>query len=172
MAEEHKGIRLKKAATELNVGISTLVEFLARKGHVVETNPNTRLTADQYELVAAAFQAERAVKEQADRIEIAEKTRFSGAEVIKLKGATFDGIAVSVSTIAKSLLKGENTIRTVGSVLNGEYGIANVATNVPTIIGADGVEKVLELDLDPQELRFLQASAESVKKILSEVEDL
>ena len=70
MAEEHKGIRLKKAATELNVGISTLVEFLARKGHVVETNPNTRLTADQYELVAAAFQAERAVKEQADRIEI------------------------------------------------------------------------------------------------------
>ncbi|MBQ6682967.1 MAG: translation initiation factor IF-2 [Bacteroidales bacterium] len=70
MAEEHKGIRLKKAATELNVGISTLVEFLAKKGHVVETNPNTRLTADQYELVAAAFQAERAVKEQADRIEI------------------------------------------------------------------------------------------------------
>ena len=37
MAEEHKGIRLKKAATELNVGISTLVEFLAKKGHVVET---------------------------------------------------------------------------------------------------------------------------------------
>jgi len=109
---------------------------------------------------------------QADRIEIAEKTRFSGAEVIKLKGATFDGIAVSVSTIAKSLLKGENTIRTVGSVLCGEYGIQDVATNVPTIIGADGVEKVLELDLDPQELRFLQASAESVKKILAEVKDL
>ena len=109
---------------------------------------------------------------QADRIEIAEKTRFSGAEVISLKGATFDGIAVSVSTIAKSLLKGENTIRTVGSVLNGEYGIQDVATNVPTIIGADGVEKVLELDLDPQELRFLQASAESVKKILAEVKDI
>ena len=98
--------------------------------------------------------------------------RFSGAEVIKLKGATFDGIAVSVSTIAKSLLKGENTIRTVGSVLCGEYGIQDVATNVPTIIGADGVEKVLELDLDPQELRFLQASAESVKTILAEVKDL
>ncbi|MBQ0011993.1 MAG: L-lactate dehydrogenase [Clostridiales bacterium] len=109
---------------------------------------------------------------QADRIEIAEKTRMAGAEVIGLKGATFDGIAVSVSTIAKSLLKGENTIRTVGSVLSGEYGIQDVATNVPTIIGADGIEKVLELDLDPQELRFLQASAESVKKILDEVRDL
>ncbi len=70
MADENKGIRLKKAATELNVGISTLVEFLAKKGHQVETNPNTRLSAEQYDLVASAFQAERAVKEQADKIEI------------------------------------------------------------------------------------------------------
>ncbi|MBR3489619.1 MAG: translation initiation factor IF-2 [Bacteroidales bacterium] len=70
MADENKGIRLRKAATELNVGISTLVEFLAKKGHQVETNPNTRLTAEQYDLVASAFQAERAVKEQADKIEI------------------------------------------------------------------------------------------------------
>ena len=70
MADENKGIRLKKAATELNVGISTLVEFLAKKGHQVEMNLNTRLTAEQYELVASAFQAERAVKEQADKIEI------------------------------------------------------------------------------------------------------
>ena len=70
MAEENKGIRLKKAATELNVGISTLVEFLAKKGHVVESNPNARLTAEQYDIVATAFQAERAVKEQADKIEI------------------------------------------------------------------------------------------------------
>jgi len=109
---------------------------------------------------------------QADRIEIAEKTRNSGAEVIKLKGATFNGIAVSISTIAKSILKGENTIRTVGSVLNGQYGIFDVATNVPTIIGANGVERVLEFELDPQELRFLQNSAEQVRTILNEVKDL
>ena len=70
MADENKGIRLKKAATELNVGISTLVEFLAKKGHQVEMNPNTRLSAEQYDLVASAFQSERAVKEQADKIEI------------------------------------------------------------------------------------------------------
>lgn len=70
MADENKGIRLKKAATELNVGISTLVEFLSKKGHQVELNPNARLTAEQYDIVAMAFQAERAVKEQADKIEI------------------------------------------------------------------------------------------------------
>ena len=109
---------------------------------------------------------------QADRVEIAEKIRFSGAEVIKLKGSTFNGIAVSVSTIAMSLLKGENTIRTVGCLLTGQYGIKDIVTNVPCIIGTNGVERVLELDLDPQELRFLQYSAEQVRGILDEVRDL
>ena len=109
---------------------------------------------------------------QADRIEIADRTRNTGAEVIKLKGAAYSGISVSIATIAHSLLKGDNTIRTVGSVLNGQYGIKGIATNVPTIIGANGIERVLEFDLDPQELRFLQNSAEQVRIILNEVKDL
>ena len=70
MSEEPKNIRLNKAAKELNVGIPTLVEYLAKKGHVVDANPNARLTPEQYALLATAFQAERQVKENADRIEI------------------------------------------------------------------------------------------------------
>ena len=109
---------------------------------------------------------------EADRKEIADKARTAGAEVIKLKGATFNGIAVSVSTIAKSLLKNENTIRTVGSVLTGQYGISDIVTNVPTIISADGIERVLEFDLAPQELHALQESAAAVRAILNDVKDL
>ena len=60
-------IRLKKVATEMNVGISTIVEFLAKKGHWVELNPNTRLTTEQYGLVASAFQGERAAGIRNDR---------------------------------------------------------------------------------------------------------
>ena len=70
MPEEQKTIRLNKAAKELNVGIPTLVEYLAKKGHQVDANPNARLTAEQYELLETAFQSERQVKENADRIEI------------------------------------------------------------------------------------------------------
>ena len=70
MAEEAKSIRLNKAAKELNVGIESLVEHLAKNGHTVEKNPNTKLTPEQYDLLSKAFQSERAVKEQADRIEI------------------------------------------------------------------------------------------------------
>jgi len=70
MADEVKSIRLNKAAKELNVGIDSLVEHLAKNGFQVERNPNTKLTAEQYDLLSKAFQAERAVKEQADKIEI------------------------------------------------------------------------------------------------------
>ena len=70
MAEEPKNIRLSKAAKELNVSIQTLVEFLDTKGQKVDLNPNVRLTPEQYELVAAKFQTEREVREQADKIEM------------------------------------------------------------------------------------------------------
>ncbi len=70
MSEEPKNIRLNKAAKELNVGIPNLVEYLAKKGHQVDANPNARLTPEQYALLATAFQSEREVKENADRIEI------------------------------------------------------------------------------------------------------
>lgn len=70
MEEKKKNIRLKKAATEFNVGLNTVVEFLAKKGHNIELNPNTRITAEQYELLATAFKSERDVKENADKIEL------------------------------------------------------------------------------------------------------
>ena len=62
--------RLTKVAKEFNVGMQTLVEFLAKKGHQVEMNPNTKISEEQYDLLAAAFQGERKVKEEADKIEL------------------------------------------------------------------------------------------------------
>ena len=62
--------RLKKVATDFNVGIQTLVDYLAKKGHQVDTNPNTKISEEQYELLATAFQSERKVKEEADKIEL------------------------------------------------------------------------------------------------------
>ena len=57
--KEFKNIRLKKVATELNVGIHTIVEFLAKKGYLIETNPNTRINKSQYELLLKTFQKKR-----------------------------------------------------------------------------------------------------------------
>ena len=65
--------RLKKVATDFNVGIQTLVDYLAKKGHQVDTNPNTKISEEQYELLATAFQSERKVKDEADKIELVVK---------------------------------------------------------------------------------------------------
>src|SRR5574344_1195660 len=70
MSEEPKNIRLNKAAKELNVGINTLADYLAKKGHPVDISPNTKISSEEYNMLVSAFQSEREVKEIADKIEI------------------------------------------------------------------------------------------------------
>ncbi|MFZ4401538.1 MAG: translation initiation factor IF-2 [Bacteroidales bacterium] len=68
MAEENKNIRLIKAAKEFNIGMATIVEFLLKKGHAVENNPNTKISETMYELLLKEFQSEKNVKEEAKKI--------------------------------------------------------------------------------------------------------
>ncbi len=70
MAEQNKKIRLIKAAREFNVGISTIVEFLSKKGHTIESNPNTKLSPDIYDILLAEFQGEKNVKEKSKKIDL------------------------------------------------------------------------------------------------------
>jgi translation initiation factor IF-2 len=68
MAEENKNIRLIKAAKEFNIGMTTIVEFLLKKGHAVEKDPNTKISDTMYELLLKEFQSEKNVKEEAKKI--------------------------------------------------------------------------------------------------------
>lgn len=68
MSEENRTIRLNKVAKEFNVGIATLVEFLAKKGKKIESNPNTKIDGELYNILASAFQSERKVKEEASKL--------------------------------------------------------------------------------------------------------
>jgi translation initiation factor IF-2 len=68
MTEELKPYRLKKAATELNVGISTIVEFLHKKGIVIEENPNTKITPDIFAILVKEYQSDKAAKDEAMKI--------------------------------------------------------------------------------------------------------
>lgn len=70
MSEERKSIRLKQAATEFNVGVDTIVEFLAKKGKTIESKPNTKIDSEAYELLINAFQGEKEKKEKADNLQI------------------------------------------------------------------------------------------------------
>ncbi len=62
--------RLSKAAREFNIATSTIVDFLSKKGHHIDSNPNTKLSPDMYALLLKEFQAEKQVKEESKKIGI------------------------------------------------------------------------------------------------------
>lgn len=68
MAENKQGTRLSKAARELNVGITTIVEFLSKRGYKVEGKPNTKISQDIYDILLDEFQSEKVVKEESKKI--------------------------------------------------------------------------------------------------------
>ncbi|MCZ2393826.1 MAG: translation initiation factor IF-2 [Chitinophagales bacterium] len=79
---ENKSIQLVKAAKELNVGIHTIIDHLAEKGHIVENKPSTKLTEDQYQILLSAFKQDLAIKKKAEEVEIG-KARKDKAEEVK-----------------------------------------------------------------------------------------
>jgi L-lactate dehydrogenase len=103
---------------------------------------------------------------------IISNVKTAGAEIIKRKGATYYGIAVTVNTVLETVLKNQNTIRTVTSVINGAYGIDDVALSLPSIVNSSGVKGLVDLTMTDSELAALRKSADALKVILDEVRDL
>ncbi len=103
---------------------------------------------------------------------IIEDVKTCGSEIIKKKGATYYAIAVAVNTILESLLKNQNTIRTVSSVIHNMYGIDDVALSLPSIVNANGVKAIFDLKLTAEEQRLLANSANQLKLVLEQVQDI
>jgi L-lactate dehydrogenase len=107
-----------------------------------------------------------------DKEQLFNDVKTAGAVIIKNKGATYYGIALSINRICESLLKNYKTIMPIGSVINGPYGISDVAFSLPAIVSGNGCEKILEIDLTDDELKGLLNSAEQVKQVLNEVKNI
>ncbi len=100
------------------------------------------------------------------KADILEQIKSGGARIIKRKGATYYGIATCVTTLVDSLLRDSDTIRTVSTVLDGEFGVSDVALSLPTIIGSSGAKKVLVPNLTDVEIDLFRKSAEACKAVL------
>jgi len=106
-------------------------------------------------------------KEQIDKI--LNLTITSGSDVIKMKGSTIYAPAAVIAIMADAILRGRNRVMGVSTYLKGEYGFSDVSIGVPVVLGVNGVEKVLELELMPEtKKRF----ADSVSVIREAVEKL
>jgi malate dehydrogenase len=107
-------------------------------------------------------------KEQIEKI--VNLTVTSGSDVIKLKGATIYAPAAVIAIMADAVMRGRNRVMGVSTYLQGEYGFSDVAIGVPVVLGRNGVERILELELQPETRKRFENSVMTVKEAISSLE--
>ena len=107
-------------------------------------------------------------KEKAD--ELVQNTKQVAAKVIELKGATVHAPGNAISAIIESVVRDRKQVIPVATYLDGEYGHSDVTIGVPAVIGKNGVEKIIELDLNDEEKQMFDKGIESVKSAISGIE--
>lgn len=100
---------------------------------------------------------------------IAEKVKNSAYEIIEKKNATYFGVAMAVRRICEAIIRDEKSILPVSNLMRGEFGIEDMALSMPAIVSAKGIEEMVPIALDEEELSRLRKSAETLKKIIKEI---
>ena len=147
-------------AMELDVAM-TDVQAMVLGGH-----GDTMVPLPRYTTVAGIPIAELIPR---DRIKaIAERTRFGGGEIVKLlkTGSAYYAPAAATVDMCRAIFNDEKKLLPASAYLTGQYGIKDIYIGVPVVLGAGGVEKIIELKLTKSELASLQKSAATYKQHL------
>ncbi|WP_010532415.1 malate dehydrogenase [Lentibacillus jeotgali] len=147
-------------AEELNLSVKDITGFVLG-GHGDDMVPLIRYS------YAGGIPLEKLIsKERLD--EIVERTRKGGGEIVGLlgNGSAYYAPAASLTVMAEAILKDQRRVLPSIAYLEGEYGYKDIYLGVPTIIGGNGLEEIIELDLTDDEKAQLDKSAESVKNVL------
>lgn len=99
-----------------------------------------------------------------------ENVRDSAYEVIERKGATYYGIAMAVTKIVLAIIRDEHSVLPVSGYVDGHYGLSDLCIGVPSIVGSNGIEKVLDIPLNEEENERLINSVKTLKKVISELD--
>ena len=101
---------------------------------------------------------------------LVERTRKGGGEIVALlgTGSAFYAPAVSAITMAESFLKDQKRVLPCSALLEGQFGIHGLFVGVPVVIGAGGVERIIEVELNDEEQAMLARSVESVRRSVAE----
>jgi malate dehydrogenase len=100
---------------------------------------------------------------------IVQQTVTSGSEVIKLKGATTYAPAAVIAIMTDAILRARNRVIGASTILQGEYGLEDISIGVPVILGKKGIEKIIQLKLNPQTQKQLQKSAQTIKQATNQL---
>lgn len=146
---------------ELDVSVEDVSGFVLG-GHGDDMVPLVRYSS------AGGIPLEKLISPQ--RIEeIVKRTRRGGGEIVNLlgNGSAYYAPAASLTQMIEAILKDKKRILPAIAYLNGEYGYSGIYLGVPVVLGGNGIERVIEVDLTFDEKRLLDKSADSVKSVLS-----
>jgi len=149
-------------AEELGVSVNSVSAYVLG-GHGDTMVPITRLAT------IGGIPAEELIPK--DRLDaIVERVRFAGGELVKLfgNGSAYYAPAASAIEMAEAYLKDKKRIIPSAALCEGEFGVDGYFIGVPTVIGAGGIEKILEFKLLPEEQEMLNGTLEAVKKTVAE----
>ena len=138
------------------------------RGLVIGEHGENMLPLPRFSTVSGMPLSSILLKEKIE--EIVQGTRQVAAKVIELKGATVHAPGNAISTIVEAVLNDTKQVIPVATYLDGEYGYSDVSIGVPAVIGKNGVEKIIELDLDSNEKEWFKKGVESVKSAISGLE--
>lgn len=150
-------------AQELNVSVEDVRGFVLG-GHGDDMVPLVRYSSVGGIPIDTLIPAERIA-------EIVQRTRVGGGEIVSLlgNGSAYYAPAASLVHMTEAILKDKKRIIPVIALLEGEYGYENLFMGVPALLGAEGIERIFELELTAEEQAALDQSADSVRAVTSSV---
>jgi malate dehydrogenase len=152
-------------AEELNVS-GKEIQAILMGGH-----GDTMVPLPRYTTVAGIPVTELVAKDKLDAI--IERTKFGGGELVKLMGTSaWYAPGSAAAQMVEAILKNQRRVFPVCIKLDGEYGIDDCYLGVPVILGKNGIEKVIELDLNAEEKALLETSRGHVKEVMSVLDKL
>ena len=105
-----------------------------------------------------------------DRKAMLEYVQKSGGQIIARKGATFYAVSVAVCKLCSMLLSASNSVATISTMMHGEYGIDDVCLSTLSLIGPNGYQGKLHVNLTEEEVAQLKARADVLKSIIAQIE--
>ena len=164
-------------------GILDTARFRAFLANALDTSPrdiqtlllgghgDTMVPLPRYTSVSGIPVTELLDKETIDKI--VDRTRMGGGEIVKLLGTSaWYAPGAAVAQMVESIVFDQKRILPVCTYLNGEYGIKDIYLGVPVKLGKNGIEEIIEVDLNEDEKALLNKSAEAVKSVMKVLDDM
>ena len=156
-----------RAFIKMKLGVSVRdIQATLMGGHGDTMVPLPRFTTVAGTPLTSLIRAE-------DIDEIVERTKFGGGEIVKLMGTSaWYAPGAAAAEMCEAIVKNSGRVLPCAAWVNGEYGLRDLFIGVPVRLGRNGVEEIIELDLDAEELKLLESSAEHVRSSVARLQEI